>query len=464
MPRTGLRTTLAASAALLAAAVALDARQGAPSRAWLDAYREPAARLIGAALGDTEAWTRLAELTDTFGHRLAGSKALDDAIAWALAGMKRDGLENVRAESVMVPHWVRGRERAELVAPVRHPLAMLGLGNSVGTPPDGIEAEAVVVRGFDELDARGAALKGTIVVYNVPWTGYGETVRYRSSGASRAAAHGAVGMLLRSVGQPGLRTPHTGALNYAPDQPRIPAAAIASEDADRLQRLQDRGHKLVVRLAMDARMLPDAESANVIGEIVGRERPQEVVVLGCHLDSWDVGTGATDDGGGCIASWEAVRLMKKLGLRPRRTVRAVLFTNEENGLRGGLAYRDRHLAELPNHVLMIETDGGVFRPLGFGFSGNDQARAAVTAVASLLGGIGAARVGASGGGADIGPSVQAGKVPSMSLDVDTSLYFTIHHTEADTVDKIEPTDIARCVAALAVMGYVVADLPTRLGQ
>jgi len=464
MLRDRIRGPLAAAAAVVAAAVVGGAQSPSPAPGWLDAYREPASRLVGAALADTAAWTRVAELTDTFGHRLAGSKGLEDAITWALAEMRQDGLENVRGEKVLVPHWVRGRETAEMVAPARHSLVMLGLGNSVGTPPAGIEAEAVVVRSFDELDARGAALKGKIVVYNVPWTGYGETVRYRSAGASRAAAYGAVGMLLRSVGQPGLRTPHTGALTYAPDQPRIPAAAIASEDADRLQRIQNRGETIVVRLMMEARMLPDAESANVIGEIVGRERPEEVVVLGCHLDSWDVGTGATDDGGGCIASWEAVRLMKKLGLRPRRTVRAVLFTNEENGLRGGLGYRDAHLAELANHVLMIETDGGVFRPLGFGFSGNDQARATVKAVASLLAGLGATRIGPSGGGADIGPSVQAGKVPSMSLDVDASLYFTIHHTPADTVDKIEPTDIARCVAALAVMGYVVADLPTRLGQ
>jgi carboxypeptidase Q len=253
-------------------------------------------------------------------------------------------------------------------------------------------------------------------------------------------------------------------MNYAADQPRIPAAAITNEDADRLQRLQDRGQKLVVRLSMEAQMLPDAESANVVAEIVGRERSDEVIVLGCHFDSWDVGTGATDDGGGCIASWEAVRLMKKLGLRPRRTVRVVLFTNEENGSRGGLGYRDQHQAELASHVLMIETDGGVFRPLGFGFSGSDAARATVKDIATLLVGVGATRIGASGGGADIGPSVQAAGIPSMSLDVDGSLYFTIHHTPADTIDKIEPTDLARCVAALAVMGYVVADLPQRLGR
>jgi carboxypeptidase Q len=215
---------------------------------------------------------------------------------------------------------------------------------------------------------------------------------------------------------------------------------------------------------MEAKMLPDAESANVVAEIVGRELPDEVVVLGCHFDSWDVGTGATDDGGGCVASWEAVRLMKKLGLRPRRTVRVVLFTNEENGSRGGLGYRDQHQAELASHVLMIETDGGVFRPLGFGFSGSDAARATVKDIATLLAGVGATRIGESGGGADIGPSVQAASIPSMSLDVDGSLYFTIHHTPADTIDKIEPTDLARCVAALAVMGYVVADLPQRLGR
>jgi len=453
---------LAIAPALLAGTLSVTAQSG--PTASMAPYRDAAARLIGAALADTSAWQRLAELTDTFGHRLSGSRALEDAIAWAVAGMKRDGLDHVRAEAVMVPHWVRGRERAELVAPVRHALVMLGLGNSVGTPVAGIEAEAVVVRNYEELDAKGASLKGKIVVYNVAWNGYGPTVQYRSSGASRAAAYGAVGMLIRSVGQPGLQTPHTGALSYAADQPKIPAAAITNEDADRLQRLQDRGQKLVVRLSMEAQMLPDAESANVIGEITGRERPEEVVVLGCHFDSWDVGTGATDDGGACIASWEAVRLMKALGLRPRRTVRVVLFTNEENGGRGGQGYRDQHQAELANHVMMLETDGGVFRPLGFGFSGSDSARATVTDIASLLAIVGATKIGASGGGSDIGPSVQAGTVPSMSLDVDGALYFTLHHTMADTIDKIAPDDLARCVASLAVMGYVVADLPQRLGR
>jgi carboxypeptidase Q len=201
-----------------------------------------------------------------------------------------------------------------------------------------------------------------------------------------------------------------------------------------------------------------------VAELRGRERPDEVVVVGGHIDSWDVGTGATDDGGGCIASWEAVRLLHALGLRPRRTLRVVLWTNEENGLRGATDYRDRHRAELRNHVLMLETDSGVFRPQGFGFTGSDAGRTTVRAIASLLSGIGADRIGATGGGADIGPSVQAANIPAMSLDVDGSRYFLVHHTPADTIDQIDPEDLARSVAAIAVMAYVVADLPQRLGQ
>jgi carboxypeptidase Q len=359
--------------------------------------------------------------------------------------MKRDGLENVHTERVMVPKWVRGAESAELVEPVRHPMAMLGLGNSVGTPREGVRAEVVVVHSFEELDAKAALVRGRIVCFNVPFTNYGESVRFRSSGPSRAASYGAVATLVRSIGPDGLRLPHTGALTYTNDAPKIPAAAIASEDADRLQRMVDRGEKPVVLLRMEARFEPDAESANVVGEIRGREFPDEVVVVGGHLDSWDVGAGASDDGGGCIVTWEALRLMKVLNLRPRRTVRVVLFTNEENGGRGGIAYRDQHRAELSKHVMMLESDGGVSRPLGFGFSGSDRARETVKSIASLLVGIGAAQI-------------------SMSLDVDGSKYFLIHHTEADTIDKIDPVEMAKCAAAVAVMSYVVADLPRRLGE
>jgi carboxypeptidase Q len=446
-----------------AVAAALTPRPGAAEPPpWLRPLREPAARLLGAALSDTFAWRRLAELTDTFGHRLSGSQSLENAIEWAVREMQRDGLEGVRTEPVMVPRWVRGRERLEITAPHAGALVMLGLGNSVGTPPEGLEADLLVVSSFADLEQRAAQAAGRIVLFNVPFTGYGSTVAYRTIGASRAARAGAIACLVRSVGLDGLRTPHTGMLSYEADQPRIPAAAIPVEDALRLQRLSQREERVRLRLVMEARMLPDVESANVVAEIRGRERPDEIVVVGGHFDSWDVGTGAIDDGGGCIVSWEALRLMKTLDLRPRRTVRAVLFTNEENGLRGGLAYRDQHRDELARHVLMLESDAGVFRPRGFGFSGPEEARQTVQAIASLLRGIEAHRVGLSGGGADIAPSVNAALVPAMSLDVDDTEYFRYHHTEADTVDKLDPGDVARCAAAVAVMSWAVAEAPHRL--
>jgi len=451
---------------LLLAVTSLNADQSPHSEtnrpAWLQQYREPSARLIGEALGSTFAWDRLAVLTDTIGHRLSGSPALERAIQWAVAEMTRDGLENVRAERVMVPKWVRGQESAEIVEPAHHAMVMLGLGDSVGTKGEGVQGEVLVVDSFEELDAKASAARGRIVLFNVPFTSYGETVRFRAGGPSRAARHGAVAALVRAVGPPGLRTPHTGALQYASDAPKIPAAAISTEDADRIERMTEGNNKVVVRLKMEAHFEADAESANVVGEIRGRELPDEVVVVSGHLDSWDVGAGATDDGGGCVVTWEALRLMKKLNLRPRRTVRVVLFTNEENGGRGGQAYRDQHRAELAKHVMMLESDGGVFRPLGVGFTGSDAARDTVKAIATLLSGIAADQVSAGGGGADIGPSVQEAHIPALSLDVDGSKYFLIHHTPADTIDKIDPVEMAKCAATVAVMAYVVADLPQRL--
>jgi carboxypeptidase Q len=215
---------------------------------------------------------------------------------------------------------------------------------------------------------------------------------------------------------------------------------------------------------MEAHMEPDAPSANVIGEIRGRERPDEIVVVGGHLDSWDVGAGASDDGAGCIVTWEALRIMKKLNLRPRRTVRVVLWTNEENGGRGGLAYRDQHRAELAKHVMMLESDIGVFKLMGFGYTGSNSGRQTVKTIAALLQGLGTVDILPTGGGADIGPSVLEGRIPSMSLESDESRYFHYHHTPADTVDKIDPVEMAKCAAAITVMAYVVADLPLRLGD
>ncbi len=431
----------------------------------IDAYRASAGRIIGAALTSPKAYERLSYLTDRIGHRLSGSASLERAIAWALAEMKNDGLDNVRAEKVMVPHWVRGEESLEMTGPVPQKLAMLGLGNSVGTPAEGITADAVVVRNFNELDALGEKVRGKIVVYNVPFTSYGATVRYRGAGASRAARWGAVAALVRSITQVSLQTPHTGAMNYDEKQPKIPTAAITIEAAETLQRLHDRGERATLRLKMEAKFLPDAESANVVAELKGTEKPDEVVLVSGHFDSWDVGQGAHDDGGGCIIAWEAVRLLKELGLRPRRTIRVVLYTNEENGLRGGNAYRDAHRAELVKHILAIESDSGVYRPEGFGLAATapPQARANMQEIAKLLSGIRADSIAADGGGADIGPIMREG-VMGASLDVDGSHYFDIHHTHADTLDKIKPHDLALCVASMAVMAYTVADLPQRLDK
>lgn len=429
-----------------------------------DDYRAAANRLIQAALSDDTAYRRLAFLSDRIGHRLSGSPGLEAAIRWAIFEMRRDGLDNVRAEKVMVPHWVRGKESAEIIAPIRRPLVMLGLGGSIGTPRNGVTAEVVVVRDFEELEKRGAAgdIKGKIVCYNVPFTNYDATVTYRYNGASRAAKRGAVATLLRSVGPVSLRTPHTGVMRYSADAPKVPAAAITIEDAETLARMQARNEKPRVTLRMEARTLPDAESANVVAELRGREKPEEIVLVGGHFDSWDVGTGSTDDGGGCLAAWEAARLMKKLGLRPRRTVRVVLFTNEENGFRGATGYRDAHAAELGNHVLAIESDAGVTQPFGFGVSGSETVLATAKEIVSLLREIGADRASAGGGGADIAPLMERGVI-GMGLSVDTTHYFDIHHTPADTMDKINPVAFARCVATMAVMAYVVAEMPARLG-
>ena len=447
---TGLAVTAAVTATLVA-------RTQADPAATL----KPAAdRLIAESRRTDFAWRRLAELTDTFGHRLSGSDSLERAIDWAVVQMRNDGLENVRKEPVMVPKWVRGRESLELLDPTPQSIPMLGLGNSVGTPANGLTAEVLVVSSFDDLKGRPEDAKGRIVLFNVPFTTYGATVVYRTTGPSIAAQLGAVAVLVRSVGPPGLRTPHTGATNYDNAQPKIPAAAISAEDADRFARLQARRLRVRVRLMMEARFEPDALSHNVVAELRGRERPDEIVLAGGHFDSWDVGTGASDDGGGCVVTWEALRLMKVLNLRPRRTVRVVLFTNEENGLRGGNGYRDAHAAELNKHILLLESDGGVFDPNGFGFTGPDRGRAVVTSIASLLGGLGANRIGASGGGADIGPSATAAKIPTMSHEVSGD-YFLIHHTHADTIARISVKQVQDNAAAIAVMLYGVAELGLR---
>ncbi len=424
-------------------------------------YADEAQRIIAAALSDSTGWQRLTEMVDRFGPRLSGSESLERAIDWILERMREDGLDNVRGEPVMVPHWVRNDESATMVEPYARDLPMLGLGGSVATPAGGITAEVMVVSTFDELERRASEARGKIVLYDMEWQGYGATVRYRTEGAVAAARAGAVASLIRSVTPYSMRTPHTGTMRYEDGVQRIPHAAITVEDAALIRRLIDRGERVVVRLEMNAETLPDAQSRNVVAELRGRESPDEVVVLGGHIDSWDVGQGAMDDGGGSVAAWEAVRLLKELGLTPRRTIRVVLWTNEENGLRGGEGYREAHLGELDKHVLAMESDAGVFAPQGFGFTGSDAAYEIVRRIGSLLEPIGANNIVKGGGGADIGPIMREG-VPGMGLNVDGTRYFWYHHSPADTIDKLDPNEFARCVAAMAIMAYVAAELPEPL--
>ncbi len=423
-----------------------------------EAYRDTAQKLLDAATTDAAGYAKLAWLCDRIGNRLAGSPSLDRAIAWAAAEMRKDGLVNVVTPEVKVPHWVRGRERLTLVSPVERELAMLGLGDSVGTGKSGVTAEVVVVHSFDELDKLGrAAVAGKIVLYNVPYVNYFTTVRYRSAGASRASALGAVGMLVRSVSPVSLQTPHTGVLEYAADSPKIPAAAVTHEGAAMLDRLCASGEPVRVKLEMEAQMLPDAKSANVIGEIRGREMPDQYVVIGGHLDSWDVGQGAQDDGSGCITAMQAAALIRKLDRAPRRTIRVVLFTNEENGSAGGIAYKQWANANSKNHFAAIEMDGGAEKPLGFGVTG-DGLLAQATEIGKLLEPMGAGAVTRGGGGADISPLMKEG-VPGLAVRTAMAHYFDWHHTAADTLDKVNKDDLRANIGAMAVMAYVLADMP-----
>ena len=424
-------------------------------------YQSVADRLIDRATRDSAAYKRLGVLVDRFGPRFSGTQNLEQAIDWVIEEMKKDGLANVRGEPVMVPRWVRGEESAELVSPRPKKLAMLGLGGSIATPPQGITAEVLVVSSFDDLRAKAAQARGRIVLFDAPFTTYGETGLYRRNGAIEAAKAGAIASLVRSIGPYSMQTPHTGSSNYDPNVTKIPHAAITPEDAMMLHRMQDRGERVVVKLKMSAQTLPDAPSRNVVAELRGWEKPDEIVVFGGHIDSWDVGQGAMDDADGVVVAWEALRIMKELGLQPRRTIRVVGWTNEENGMRGAAAYRDTHREAVDRHVLAIESDEGVFKPSGFAFTGSDSAYAIIKQVGTLLNRIGAGTITRGGGGADIGPIMELG-VPGMGLSTDQTKYFWYHHTEADTLDKLDPRDIALGVATMAVMAYVIADLPEPL--
>jgi hypothetical protein len=428
-------------------------------------YQETANKLIDAALADDAGLNRLEYLCYRIGNRLSGSPALDQAIAWGAEEMKKAGLANVRTIPVKVPHWVRGRESAEMLEPLQKPLFILGLGGSIATPPDGITADVVAVSSFDELEKLGkSGVEGKIVLYDAPFVTYGQTVVYRSTGASRAARLGAVAALVRSITPRSLRDPHTGAMAYADADPKIPTAAVSVEDAMWIHGLTRTGQRVRVHLAMEAQAEPDADSADVLGEIGGREKPGEVVVMGGHIDSWDVGQGAHDDGGGIMAALEALSLIRKLGLQPRRTIRVVFWTNEENGVRGGNAYRQWANAQGNKHVAAIEMDGGAEKPIGFDIAVGQRIPLPpalmhrATAIGALLKRIDAAKIEPGNGEADINPLMADG-VPAFGLRTVGTHYFDYHHTQADTFDKIVPDEFKRCAAAMAVMSYLLADLP-----
>jgi len=445
-----------------------------------ETYGAAAKRLIDAALVDEDGMRRLQYLCDRIGNRVSGSASLERAIQWAASEMRAVGLENVQTPSVKVPRWVRGQESAIMLEPVNKPLTMIGLGMSVGTPKEGITGNVVAVSSFDELTALGRSqVEGKIVLFNPPWLGYGQTVMYRTGGPAAAAKLGAKAVLVRSMTGTSLQTPHTGATGYQDGIPKIPAAALSVEDAAMIQRLTKSGVPVQVRLSMEAHQDADADSHNVMGEIRGREKPDEVVVLGGHIDSWDIGQGANDDGSGIMATLEAVALIKKLGLHPRRTIRVVFWVNEENGGAGGRAYRQMIGDQVKNHVAAIEMDGGAERPMGFGFGAGGEegpARGSVAAnsvspaafqraveIGKLLAAIEGGQITPGGGGADIGP-IMADGVPGFGVQTVGTHYFDWHHTDADSFDKIVPREFQLNVAALAVLSYVVADMPERFTE
>jgi carboxypeptidase Q len=426
------------------------------------------ARLLDATRSDGHALARLAELTDGVGPRLTGSPGAAAAVAWALRAFREDGLA-AWTEPVVVPRWERGEERAEVVpggAVVRpQRLAVTALGNSPPTPAGGLQAEVIEVHSLEELVARGEQVRGRLVLFQHAMStprGYGRWASLRSRGPAAASRLGAVGALVRSLATASLRDPHTGQTSFRDGATPIPAAAVSVEDAELLHRLLARG-LVQVRLVLGCGFASPAtvESANVLAELRGRERPEEVVLLGAHLDSWDMGTGAIDDGAGVVMVMEALRQLARQPVPPRRTVRVVLFMNEEIGLHGGVDYAARHAAELPRHVADLEADQGAARPIGLDVDAGPAGPAQVAALAAPLAALGVTEVQAGDGGADIEPLHYAG-IPVLELKQDVSHYFDWHHSAADTFDKVVPAELAAATAAVTVMAWQLAEAPAPL--
>lgn len=434
---------------------------------------EAVKRILTEALARGRAYAKLLELCKDYPHRLSGLVGLAGAEEWAQRTLVGDGFENVRLEEVTVPHWERGSiARLDVAQPpdardTRLPI--LALGGSVATPVGGIEAELVVVRDFDELRGLGEAARGKIVLFNRPmdpadpdpFHAYGRAVDQRAQGAVEAARAGALAAIVRSMTLRLDDVPHTGSMRYADGVPRVPAAAVSTAGAERLAALVRSRPNARVRLELDCKELPDATAHNVIAQLRGYEFPDEIVAVGGHLDCWDVGQGAHDDGSGCVQAMEALRLIRASGLAPRRTLRCVLWVNEENGLRGAVAYKDAHAAELERHVLVLESDRGGFAPRGFGTNAKGAAFESLRAIVDLLAPYGAGELVRGGGGPDTTPLERAG-LNVMEFRPDAARYFDFHHSARDTVDQVHPRELELSAGVIAALLWCVADLDAPL--
>jgi len=424
-----------------------------------------------AALADDYAFHQLSHLTENIGPRPTGSLQAKAAVDYVAAELRQLGLD-VQLEEVKVPHWVRGAETAELTeypgqaVGTTQRVVLTALGGSTSTPADGVTAEVVVVDNFDELKALGHdKVAGKIVLFNelfdkrkaaagMSFAAYGEAVRYRAAGPRAAAELGAVAALVRSVGNADYRLPHTGFSVPA----GIPAGAVTAEDADLIAHLFAEG-KVRMRLTLTPQKLPDATSYNVIADVKGSEHPEQIVVVSGHLDSWDLGTGAIDDGAGVVVAMEAAEIVQKLHLHPKRTLRVIAWMDEENGGSGSQRYTKDHSREFGNHVAAIESDSGAAHPLGFEVKMTPRAAELLRPVQEVLQSVGANPVEASSfaPGADISDMSDAG-VPTLGLRQDGRTYFNYHHTAADTLDKVVPAELRENAAAMAVMGYALASM------
>lgn len=430
-------------------------------------YEAFARDLLARGLRSEGAYAVLERLTSQAGPRLTGSPAAETAVRLMRAEMEELGLETW-LEPVTVQHWIREDEAAAVILPGKgRPetrLSIASLGWSVPTPSDGLRSGVVELKSFEELAERRAEVPGKTVFFNRPmdrtsldtFRSYGEAAQFRARGATEAARAGAVAVLVRSATQRVDDFPHTGMVSYGPDAPRIPAAALSTQGAERLAAALKADPELEIRLSFNPQTLPDVLSSNVIGQIRGTERPDEIVLLGAHLDSWDLGTGAHDDGAGCAQVVEALKLLLESGLRPKRTVRGVLFMNEEFGASGGRDYARAERRSSERHIAAMESDRGGFLPVGFGVGGKRRALARIRRWDYLLALAGVRWVGPGGGGADIGPIVERGAVP-MGFIPDAQRYFDVHHSALDILSSVHPRELELGAVLLAVMAAVVAE-------